>query len=180
MSIWPRIVRTERTTISPWMEIIARDVQSHPDAPPETYYAVGQPDYLVALAITPDDRILLVRQFRAAVERFSLELPAGMLDPGETPDSAMARELLEETGYPAEKVELIGKKATSGGRISNSTYSFFIRTGSRIADFTEEPGVSVSSVSLGELHNLVLSDEFSEQCHLGVIALAAAKGLVTF
>src|SRR5690242_18174962 len=108
------------------MEIIARDVQATPDAAIDT--AVGQPDYLVALAVTPEDRVLLVRQFRPAIERFSLELPAGMLEEGESPDQAIARELLEETGYPAETVQQIGKSATSAGRISNSTHSFFIRT----------------------------------------------------
>jgi ADP-ribose pyrophosphatase len=175
---WPRILQTKRKSESPWLEIISRDVQLTPDAPIETYYAIGQPDYLVALAVTPDSRILLVRQFRPTIERFSLELPAGMIDPGEAPDSAIARELLEETGYPAETVQLIGTSATCASRISNSTYSFFIRTGIRSANFIEEPGVSVSSATPAELRSLMLSGDFSEQCHLGVIALAYAKGLV--
>jgi ADP-ribose pyrophosphatase len=179
-NLWPRIIQTKRTKISPWMEVISRDVQLSADASAEPYYAIGQPDYLVALAVMPDLRILLVRQYRPAIERFSLELPAGMLEPNEDPDSAIARELLEETGYPAETIELIGKGATCAGRISNSMYSFFIRTGERNPSFTEEPGVAASSVTLAELRGLVLSGEFSEQTHLGVIALAAARGLVSF
>ena len=132
-----------------------------PGQPIEQYFAVGQPEYLVALAVRPDSRILLVRQFRPAIERFSLELPAGMLEPGETPLSAIARELLEETGYPVEYIELIGKSATCAARISNSTYSFFVRTGERTADFTEEPGVAVSSATPAELRTLITSGEFS-------------------
>jgi ADP-ribose pyrophosphatase len=178
--LWPKIIQTKRTNVSPWMEVITRDVQLSPDASTESYYAIGQPDYLVALAVMPDSRILLVRQYRPAIERLSLELPAGMLEPNEDPVSAIARELLEETGYPADTIELMGKNATCASRISNSTYSFFIRTGLRTPDFTEEPGVSVSSVTLAELRSLVLSGEFCEQTHVGVIALAAASGLVSF
>jgi len=56
-------------------------------------------------------------------------------------------------------------------------YSFFIETGERAADFVEEPGVSVSSASPAELRVSVLSGEFAEQTHLGVLALAVCKGL---
>ena len=86
---------------------------------------------------------------------------------------------MEETGYPASTMEPIGKGATCSSRISNTSYSFFIRTGERTPDFVEEPGVHVSSVSPGELCSLVLSGEFAEQAHLGVLALASARGLIT-
>jgi ADP-ribose pyrophosphatase len=178
--IWPKILRTTRRKESPWIELITRDVQFSAQGATETYDAIGQQDYCVALAVTPDARILLVRQFRPAIERFSLEFPAGMIELGESADSAIARELLEETGFPAETIEPIGETATSAGRISNSTHSFFIRTGARVVGFAEEPGVSVSLVTADQLRGLILSGEFSEQCHLGVIALAYARSLITF
>jgi ADP-ribose pyrophosphatase len=82
--IFPKILATSRIPVSPWLEVIARDVQFHGSSVAETYYAVAQPDYVVVLAIAPDSRVLLVRQYRPAIERFSLELPAGMLDPNES------------------------------------------------------------------------------------------------
>jgi len=176
--IVPKILATSRIPVSPWLEIIARDVQFHGSSVAETYYAVAQPDYVVVLAIAPDSRVLLVRQYRPAIERFSLELPAGMLDPNEDAHTAAARELLEETGYPTATIELIGKGATCSSRISNTTHSFFIRTGERVANFTEETGVSVSLVSPAELSALVLSGDFAEQGHVGVVALAVARGLI--
>jgi len=174
----PRILRTEKTSVSPWLEVIAREVQWSSESGVETYYAIGQPDYVTVLAITPEERLVLVRQYRPAIERFSLELPAGMIDPGEDPLVAASRELFEETGYPVSKIELIGKGATSSGRISNSTYSFFVRTGEQVRGFKEEPGVSVHLASASEMRNLILSGEFSEQAHLGAIAVAATMGLV--
>ncbi len=174
----PKILATRRLAVSPWMEVITREVQFAEGAPAETYYAIAQPDYVLVLAITPDSRVLLVRQYRPAIERFSLELPAGLLDSNEDPAFAATRELLEETGYPTNTIELIGKGATCSSRISNTTYSFFVRTGERKPDFVEEQGVSVSLVSPEALRALVVSGEFAEQTHLGALALAALKGLL--
>src|SRR3954447_7649294 len=97
---WPKILASKRTAVSPWLDVIAREVQFSQESPVDWYYAIGQPDYVVALAVTPRSRVLLVRQYRPAIERFSLELPAGMIDRGEDPSAAVTRELLEETGYP--------------------------------------------------------------------------------
>jgi ADP-ribose pyrophosphatase len=177
---WPKILNVKREAASPWMETITRDVQFVPSGPVESYVAIGQPDYVVALAVTRDGRVPLVRQFRPAIERFSLEFPAGMVDPGEAPKDAISRELEEETGYVAEAVEAIGASATCASRISNSTISFFIRADLRKDSFAEELGVAVRLVTLPELRMLVLSGEFSEQTHLGVLALAIARGLVSF
>jgi ADP-ribose pyrophosphatase len=153
-------------------------VQFSPDSGAEPYYAIAQPDFVVAVAVTPQRRVLLVRQYRPAIRRLSLELPAGMVDENEDPAAAAARELLEETGYPAKSVLEIGRAATSAGRIDNITHSFFIETGERVADFAEEPGVAVSSASASELRELILSGEFAEQTHLGAIGLALCKGLI--
>jgi len=176
----PRILARRRMAVSPWMDVITREVQFSETSPAESYYAIAQPDYVVVLAVTPDSRVLLVRQYRPAIERFSLELPAGLLDPAEEPRAAAERELLEETGYPAETIELIGKGATCSSRISNTTHSFFIRTGRRRPDFVEEAGVSARLASRDELRALILSGEFAEQTHLGVLALAGARGLLNF
>jgi ADP-ribose pyrophosphatase len=59
------------------------------------------------LALTPDDRLVMVRQFRPGPDRVVLTLPGGLVDPGETPQEAGLRELREETGYAAESIELV-------------------------------------------------------------------------
>jgi ADP-ribose pyrophosphatase len=177
---WPRIIARKVTPVSQWMTIVSRDVQFSPGTAAETYYAIAEPSYVTAVALTPEGRILLVRQYRPAIERFSLELPGGLVDQNEDAPHAMVRELLEETGYSTESITPIGHAATCSSRISNSMYSFFIQAGARASGFVEEPGVSVSSASLGELRDLIRSGEFSEQTHLGVLALAVVHGLLIF
>jgi ADP-ribose pyrophosphatase len=176
MTNWPRLIARRVVPVSQWMTIVSRDVQFSQGAVAETYYAIEQPDYVAAVAITPEGRILLVRQYRPAIERFSLELPAGMIDENEDPANAMARELFEETGYKTDAITLIGKAATCASRINNSIYSFFIQVGVRVSTFVEEPGVSVSLATPAELRDMIRSGEFSEQAHLGVLALAVANG----
>jgi ADP-ribose pyrophosphatase len=176
---WPKLTGSKLIPVSPWLEVIAQDVQFFPESAIETYYAIAQQHYLVAVAVTPEGRILLVRQYRPAIERFSLELPAGLLEKNEGPADAMTRELLEETGYSTRSIALIGKTATCASRIRNSTYSFFIEVGERVQHFVEEAGVAVSSASPAELRASILSGEFAEQTHLGVITLAICKGLIS-
>jgi len=161
------------------MTVVSKDVQLSPGATIETYYAIEQPSYLATVAVT-EGRILLVRQYRPAIERYSLELPGGLLDQDEDPATGIARELLEETGYTTEAITQIGKTATCSSRINNHMYSFFIVAGTRASGFVEEAGISVSSATPRELRELIRSGEFSEQTHLGAIALAVAEGLLIF
>ena len=87
------------------MDIIAREVVFSPGGPVQTYHAVGQQDYVAIVARTPDGRIPIVRQYRPALETFTWELPAGLVEHDEDPAESCRRELLEETGYPADAIQ---------------------------------------------------------------------------
>ena len=82
---WPKIKARTTTKISPWMNVIERDVEFAPGEPVQIYHSVGQGDYIAIVARTPDGRIPVVRQYRPALEAMTWELPAGLVDPGEDP-----------------------------------------------------------------------------------------------
>ena len=66
-----------------------------------TFSVVRAPDWVNVVALTPEDDLVLVRQFRHGTRARTLEIPGGMVDPRESPARAAVRELLEETGYEA-------------------------------------------------------------------------------
>src|SRR6266516_2958814 len=79
---WPRIRSRRTTEVSPWVSIIAREVEFSRGAAPQVYHAVEQPDYISIVALTRSGKIPIVRQYRPALEAYAWELPAGLVDPG--------------------------------------------------------------------------------------------------
>jgi ADP-ribose diphosphatase len=175
---WPKIVSRRVTRVSPWMEIIERAVEFAPGAAHELYHAVGQADYIAIVARAPDGRIAIVRQYRPALERFTWELPAGMVNRGERPEACCARELMEETGLPAKSVHALGAYAPCTARLSNRLHSYFVETGERAAAWRPEAGIAVKMVYPAELAELILSGEFVLQLHIGALFLAGLRGFV--
>ncbi|MBN9050900.1 MAG: NUDIX hydrolase [Rhizobiales bacterium] len=175
---FPRILSRRTTRLSPWMEIVARDVAFRPGEPAQTYHAVAQTDYIAILARTPDGGFPLVRQYRPAVEGYTWELPAGMLEAGEDAQAACARELLEETGFPARQIHPLGARVPCSARLSNRIQSFFVETGPRDPAAQPEAGIEVRVVSADELAAMIADGTFTLQLHLGTLLLAAMQGLI--
>jgi 8-oxo-dGTP pyrophosphatase MutT (NUDIX family) len=65
-------------------------------------------DWVLVIALTPDGRVVLVRQYRHGIQKVVLETPGGVLDGDESPEQAAQRELREETGFAADRVRLLG------------------------------------------------------------------------
>jgi 8-oxo-dGTP pyrophosphatase MutT (NUDIX family) len=81
----------------------------HPVRGTERDFVVVQaPDWVNIVALTPDDRIVLVKQFRYGIDDFSLEIPGGVMEPGEDPVTAGLRELREETGFSGSSAVVLG------------------------------------------------------------------------
>ncbi len=76
----------------------------YPNGEEKERIILEHPGAAAAVPLLPGGRILLVRQYRAAAGRETLEIPAGKLDPGETPEESIRRELVEETGFKAGKL----------------------------------------------------------------------------
>src|SRR5688572_5872550 len=119
MSSKPRILSRTETKVSPWIRLVAKEVQFVPGQDPEIYHSLAQADYISIFAITRGGLIPIVKQYRPAVEAFTFELPAGLVDPGEDPKQTCLRELKEETGLSAESVVLLGSYYSDTGRHEN-------------------------------------------------------------
>jgi ADP-ribose pyrophosphatase len=115
------------------------------------FEVVRHPGAAAVLPVTPEGDVLLVRQFRPAIRRTLVEIPAGVLDmDGEDPLGCAARELFEETGYRHRSLEFLGGIYTSAGFADEYIHLFEARTGDRQEGSPEE-GIEVLRRSLDEM-----------------------------
>ena len=178
MPNYPRIRSRRTTPVSPWMNIIAREVEFSPGDEPQIYHAVEQADYVVIVAVTADGKLPVVRQYRPAIEAFSWELPAGLVDPGESPVDSCRRELLEETGLYARAIHPLGQNSPCPGRLNNRIHNFFVEAGECIARYEPEPGLVVTLMSPEDIVGLIMSGDFVSQLCIGTLMLAELHGFL--
>jgi len=141
------------------------------------YYRISSKDWVEILALTTDNKVILVRQFRPALGTFTLELPSGYIDSGETPEEAVTRELLEETGFVCSRVVSTGALRAIPSRIDNTLWVFCGQE-ARLIDSKkkDDEGIEVVLVTQDEFKKMITSGEFVEATGLAAYFLCALKG----
>ena len=174
----PRIIGRSAALTTPWFDVRVKRVKGLPTPGRNAYYYSVRPaDYVSILALTDRDEVLLVRQYRPAVEVRTLELPSGLVDAGEAPVRSARRELLEETGYRASRMDLMGVLRPDVGRLENRLWCFRasgLRSPGR--GFSGEAGVTPVLMKRPEFTRRIRRGEFDHALHLAVILLALAQG----
>lgn len=165
-----------------WISVRA-DTCSTPDGVVVSpYYVLEYPDWVNVVAVTSEDKVVLVRQYRHGLGQTLLELPCGAVEKKDTsPLEAARRELLEETGYQAETLVNSGVLSPNPATHNNSTHCF-LATGCRsiaspVEDETER--IEVVLMPLQEFAEAVLAGGLSQALHVGSALFGLSKlGLV--
>ena len=97
----------------------------------EPYYVLEFPNWCNVVLITENEEIVMVKQYRHAIQTTTIELPGGVIDANENPESAAIREVLEETGYVIDDVCLLYKTAPNPATNNNYAY-FYLATGAKL------------------------------------------------
>lgn len=121
------------------------------------FYRIDSADWVNVVPITPEGDVVMVRQYRHGKRDVTLEIPGGLVDPGEHPAEAAARELLEETGYRGSDVLPFGRVNPNPALFGNLCHTYLIRDAVPVAEIengpTEETVVEV--VSAGALRGMI-------------------------
>lgn len=126
------------------------------------------------VALTPDDRVVMVRQWRFGSQAAGLEIPGGVVDQGEAPADAAARELDEETGYRAASVEPLGWLWPNPASFTNKQHVFLARGCERVHDGTPDGSedLVVELVPRSAIPRLIRSGEIRHALHVAALYLA--------
>ncbi len=149
------------------LELSAEEVTVH-----HPFYVLNAPDWVNVIALTPENKIILVEQYRAGIDEPTLEIPGGMVDGDENPIQSARRELREETGFVSAQWESIGKTSSNPAILNNYTHLYVAR------NCTFDGGQQPDGSEDIEVHTLPLT-HFLELVQNGTVHHAIVLAAVT-
>jgi 8-oxo-dGTP pyrophosphatase MutT (NUDIX family) len=161
-----------------WMRLREDHVVLPSGVEMEEFHVVEYPNWAATVCINTDGNLVLAEQYRHGVQRLSLELPAGVIEPGEEPLAAAKRELLEETGYQAPTWLTIGACATDPSNHSNYAYLFLARDAylSKKQELDAEEEIAVRHHGIDEVLAMIHAGKVIHGIHLTALLWASSKG----
>ena len=154
------------TRARPWRELRSRTlldcrifiVESTAMASPvddsvHEFFRLRAPDWAHIVPVTAQGEIVMIRQFRQGSQEISLEIPAGLIEPGEAPEAAARRECLEETGYRATVLSSLGRLRPNPALFTNRLHSFYALGVERVTEI-KQTATEYTEVELVELERL--------------------------
>lgn len=152
----------------PWLTVRKDKVQLPTGATIDDFYILEYPDWVSVLAITTDERMVVIRQHRHALGRTHFELPAGVIDEEDgDPEIAARRELLEETGFGGGQWQpwMIG--SANSATHTNLTHTYLAKNVTKVQEPQLDSGedIQVHLLPLPEVRELCLANAFVQSLH---------------
>ena len=144
----------------------------------DDYFVSVRANVVLVFALTDDQHVILVRQYKHGIGEILIEVPGGVVDEGETaPLEAARRELLEETGYAADEMEPLLAVSDNPTKDTNRIYFFLARNARLVAaqHLDETENIEVLRVPLAGLESMILNGEIRVAGSIALCLLALRK-----
>jgi ADP-ribose pyrophosphatase len=134
----------------------------------DPYFVVELPTSVCAVALTENNEVVMTRQYRHPVGETILELPGGFIDAGEEPQTAIARELKEETGYEFSAYSYLGKVAANPGVLDNYTHLFLATGGVKttVQQLDANEDIEIVLLPLETVRAMLQQNQFVQALHV--------------
>ena len=178
MSISKWKTRSSEYIVSkPWATLRVDECELPDGRIASEYYVLEYPNWVNVVAITEDDKVIMVRQYRHSGDIVSIEIPGGVIDGDEQPLAAAKRELLEETGYLFEDFELVSTIYPNPATSNNVTYCYLARGGKKVQeqDLDEHEDIDIEFYAIEEVKEMLLKNEIPQALHVTGLLYAFLK-----
>lgn len=143
----------------------------------DEYYVLEYPTWVNMVAITEQNTILFVKQYRHGAGAVMIELPAGVVEPDEDMTEAARRELLEETGYAFDTIEYICELYANPATSGNLTYTYLLRGGKKVQeqDLDQGEDIEVLEMSIEEAKQFLFANKIGQALHTSALFYTLQK-----
>jgi len=172
-----KVLESEYLYNEPWLTIRKEKCELPNGKIMPAYYVLEYPTWVSVFALTKDNKVVLIKQYRHGLGVVSIETPGGVVDKGETPEEAIKREIKEETGYVFESYQNLGKICANPATSNNYMHMFLATGGEKVAEqsLDETEDVEVVLYSIEEVKQLVKSNQIVQSLHVNCILYALNK-----
>ncbi len=143
----------------------------------DPYIIVDVPNFCNVFVVTPDEEVIMVKQYRHAAGIISIEMPGGMIDEGEDPKIAAAREMQEETGYTSDQMECLFTICPNPPLENNHAWFFLAKNAvqNRQISLDQFEDIELVKFSKSAFMQCLLNNEFTHGTQLGAMFAASVK-----
>jgi len=171
-----KVLKDNKVYETPIFSLHKKNVVPDGENESKQFYVIEAPEWINVIALTEDNKIVLVEQYRHGINETTLEIPGGMADYGEKPFKAAKRELVEETGFTSENWKFLGKCSSNPAIINNFTHLYLaedcIKTDKQHTDGTED--IAVHTIPISDFLELVKDGTV----HHAIVMAAVSKLLL--
>lgn len=172
-----KVLESEYLFNEPWLTVKKEKCELPNGTVMKAYYTLEYPTWVTAFALTKDNKVVLVKQYRHGLGVISIETPGGVVDEGEDEETAVARELKEETGYEFSSFIHLGQISANPATSNNYMHMFLATGGEKTSEqkLDETEDVEVVLYTIEEVKQLLREHQVVQALHTACMFYALER-----